>query len=349
MNPYSDLPEKAFWRSVRSASYATPKNLYEKRWDIAKTDSIATAGSCFAQHIGRNLFSRGFNVLDMEPAPNYLTEQEKIQFGYSIYSARYGNIYTVRQLFQLAKEAYGDSAPNEFIWEKQGRYFDALRPGVEPFGLSSVDEVKFHRSIHLKKVRAMFDSMRILVFTLGLTESWVSTSDGYVFPTAPGVIAGEFDSTKYKFVNFNYNDIVSDFLDFMNYINNKQGRVCKFILTVSPVPLNATASIKNHVMQATFYSKSVLRAAAGFLSDNFSDIDYFPSFEIITNPWVVNNYYEENMRDIRAYGVQEVMKIFFTEHDSLDQEIPSPSNSPNYLSHNVACEELLLNAFGATK
>ena len=38
----------------------------------------------------------------------------------------------------------------------------------------------------------------------------------------------------------------------------------RFILTVSPVPLVATAG-SEHVLAATLYSKSVLRAVAGFL------------------------------------------------------------------------------------
>ena len=38
-----------------------------------------------------------------------------------MYSCRYGNIYTVHQLLQLAQEASGDYDPVDISWEKDGR------------------------------------------------------------------------------------------------------------------------------------------------------------------------------------------------------------------------------------
>ena len=70
--------------------------------------TIATAGSCFAQHIGRALRGRGLGYLDLEPPPAFLTEDEANRLGYGLYSCRYGNIYTVRQLLQLFQEAHGE-------------------------------------------------------------------------------------------------------------------------------------------------------------------------------------------------------------------------------------------------
>ena len=62
-----------------------------------------------------------------------------------MYSARYGNIYTVRQLLQLAQEVAGEWNPENYIWEKDGKFYDALRPAVEPEGLNSPEEVIEHR------------------------------------------------------------------------------------------------------------------------------------------------------------------------------------------------------------
>ena len=61
-----------------------------------------------------------------------------------MYSARYGNIYTVRQLLQLAQEVAGNWTPKNYIWEKNGRFFDALRPGIEPNGFNSRNKVIQH-------------------------------------------------------------------------------------------------------------------------------------------------------------------------------------------------------------
>ena len=67
---------------------------------------IATAGNCFAQHVGKHLKLNGFNVLDTEKSPNYLPKNKAQNFGYEIYSARYGNIYTSIQLLELTKSVF---------------------------------------------------------------------------------------------------------------------------------------------------------------------------------------------------------------------------------------------------
>lgn len=58
--------------------------------------------------------------------------------------------------------------------------------------------------IFLERVRQMLESVDVLVFTLGLT---VETSDAStVFPTAPGIIAGDFDPHRYRFRNLTFNE-----------------------------------------------------------------------------------------------------------------------------------------------
>ena len=84
------------------------------------------------------------------------------------------------------------------------------------------------------------------------------------------------------------------------------------VMTVSPVPLTGTASGR-HVLQATTYSKAVLRAVAGELAQKYDHIDYFPSYEVITNQAARGCFYEENLRSVRREGVEAVMNIFFQE------------------------------------
>jgi hypothetical protein len=363
-SPYSGLGPEAFWRTgVAEANLSAPEQLYRKKFDIASSDRIATAGSCFAQHIGRNLRSRQFSVIDAEPAPAGLARAEHNRFGYSIYSARYGNVYSVRQMLQLAKEAFGETGSSEIAWRgKNGRYFDALRPGVEPDGLFSIEEVIAHRRYHLKKVAEVLSTMDIFIFTMGLTETWVDRRTGTVLPTAPGTIAGEFDDNLYQFHNLNLLEIYQDFIEVMQVLERQRGpgRPLRYIITVSPVPLTATASGK-HVLAATIYSKSVLRAVAGQLANEFPSIDYFPSFEIVCNPWGAQRFYEANMREVRPEGVAAVMRVFFSEHLPSEQApvrlragtraklrvtVAAPQGGkPGKSEGDVICEEELLNAF----
>lgn len=343
-NPYDNLPKKAFWRSgVVESSPFNLDGIYTKKWPIDVRWNIATAGSCFAQHISHHLKINGFNVLDMEPPPPGLPQQLHKRYGFAMYSCRYGNIYTVHQLLQLVKEASGDYKPVDFIWEKEGRYFDALRPAIEPEGLASIDELLVHRQSHLGRVLKMLRTMDLFIFTLGLTEAWVHRESGTVYPTAPGAIAGSFDEKVYMFKNYQFQEIIGAFSEFQEILVKLRpdGKLPKMLLTVSPVPLTATASGK-HVLAATTYSKSILRAVAGQLSDENSHIDYFPSFEIITNQGAHGSFYESNIRSVRREGVEVVMKTFFAEHGAT----ASLPLVPKSEEEDIQCEEVLLEAFG---
>ena len=111
-HPYRDLESRSFWRnSISERNPLDFADLYRPKFEISKTDRIAAAGSCFAQHISREFKKRQFTFLDLEPPPALLPQQRWKEFGYDLYSARYGNIYTIRQLLQLVNRAFGRMRP----------------------------------------------------------------------------------------------------------------------------------------------------------------------------------------------------------------------------------------------
>lgn len=324
--------------------------MYLPKFPIDRSTRIVTAGSCFAQHIAVRLRQRGYTVLDGEPPPPGLPNEIARDYGYHLYSARYGNIYTARQLLQLVLEVEGRFTPGEIVWEQSGRYFDALRPAVEPDGLDSPQEVLAHRKDHLKRVDSVLRQADLMVFTFGLTEAWLHCESGTVFPTAPETIAGQFDPQKYEFRNFGFNDVVGDFTRVREVLKS-QNPGLRFLLTVSPVPLTATAS-NDHVLVATIASKSILRAAAGQLRDTFEDVDYFPSYEIIATPFL-GRFFEPDLRSVSDEGVETVMRVFFASHG--EGEMAAPAEETRVIADElttgiedrVVCEEVMLETFGA--
>jgi hypothetical protein len=126
----------------------------------------------------------------------------------------------------------------------------------------------------------MFENLDVLVFTLGLTECLASREDGAVFPLCPGVLGGRFDKKRHEFVNRDFEDVVSDMTTFVAELRaiNPEARV---ILTVSPVPLIATAEPR-HVLVSTIASKSTLRVACEKIVKACTGVAYFPSYEIVT-------------------------------------------------------------------
>ena len=107
-HPYVDVPARAHWQHAVAGRHPLDiVDWYSKKFPI-EDRKVATAGSCFAQHIGRRLRDAGFAYIDAEPPPPFLVQRQSRQdFGYEMYSARYGNVYTPRQLLQLFQRAFG--------------------------------------------------------------------------------------------------------------------------------------------------------------------------------------------------------------------------------------------------
>lgn len=343
-SPYSNMEPRQSWKKGVSEQHPfSITDLYRKKFKISSSMKICTAGSCFAQHIGGHLRTAGYKVMDAEPAPRIMDDATARAYGYRIYSGRYGNIYLVEQLLQILKEAYGLFTPAMPVWEKNGRFYDSMRPSVEPNGLETAEEVMAHRAEHLAKMREMFETMDLFIFTMGLTEGWVHTETGTTYPTAPGTIAGDYDPDVFHFKNFRASEIRASYEEARALIKKHNPNV-KFLLTVSPVPLTATAS-SQHVLPATTYSKSVLRAVAGELSEDYDDIDYFPSYELISAPFSKGFFYSPNLRSVEPQGVLSVMRVFFDQHPVIAAKQAPTKKSKVPSADEIVCEEAMLEAF----
>jgi hypothetical protein len=310
-HPYKSLPAMAFWRTAVASvppQNVDPVGTFELKID--PDTKIATAGSCFAQHIARHLKKSGYCYYVAEAGHPILSAAVRERQNYGLFSARYGNIYTARQLRQLFERAYGRFLPAEDYWQKApGVFVDPFRPTAQRGGYISRDEAAADRKQHLAAVRSMFETLDVFVFTLGLTECWRSREDGAVFPICPGVEGGAFDPDRYEFYNQSVEDVVGDLAAFRDGLADVNPNA-KIVLTVSPVPLVATAEPGAHVLSATTYSKSVLRVAAETMRQRFGNVHYFPSYEIVTAAFNRGGYFADDLRNVVEDGVDHVMRLF---------------------------------------
>jgi hypothetical protein len=312
-NPYDGLPERQYWkRAVGDRFPLAITDLYDRKYPIALTDRVATCGSCFAQHIGRRMKAGGFGYMDVEPAPKSLPASQHVANGYGIYSGRYGNVYTSTQLLQLLRRALGKESFSE-AWEMpDGRFADPFRPNLVPEGFETPQAMLAEQARHLQAVRGMFESLDLFIFTLGLTEQWFNKQTGAVYPIAPGVTAGKLDPQVHSFRNLGYQQVLDDMLAFIDLLKSVNPE-CRMLLTVSPVPLTATAEDR-HVLVSTMHSKSILRTVAGELASRFDFVDYFPSYEIVSSPPFRGMFFQPNLRTVHDQGVDFVMSHFFAQH-----------------------------------
>ena len=352
-NPYQNLDDHAFWRSaVAEKGPHGVERLWAPRFEIRPEHRIVTAGSCFAQHFGKALAARGYAWFDAEAAPPWLTGASAAKFNYGVFSFRTGNIYTPRMLLQWLTLAFEGGEVGE-LWEAGGRWYDPLRPVIEPDGFASRDELLEARHATLAAIRKAVTQADVFVFTLGLTECWRNKQTGLEYALCPGTTAGaDFDPKLHVFHNNSVAETSRD-LEEALLVLRRENPELRVLLTVSPVPLVASAS-GEHVLTATSYSKSVLRAVAGEAAALHDFTDYFPSYEIINHPVFRGMFFSSNMRSVEAQGVETVMGHFFAEQvrafgaqvtDDVKPKAKKAKRKPAIRSADVKCEEELLDAF----
>ncbi|WP_019063961.1 GSCFA domain-containing protein [Streptomyces prunicolor] len=328
-HPYTRLPERSFWRTAVAEPDALDiTDLWTPKFTIDQDAPVVTAGSCFAAHIGRALLEEGMHWYDAELPPPGLTRAEQSARGYRRFSFRTGNIYTAAALRQWIAWALDEEKPPEEVWTEgtagggfpdtlhdsdqvthRRTFHDPYRPTVEPDGFASPDDLLRSREATLAAVRTALTKADVLVFTLGLTEAWHDTGTGTVLPMCPGTVRGTFDPARHVLRNHTVAQVHRDLTSVLALAHGVNPRL-RMVLTVSPVPLTATATGR-HALVATTHSKSVLRAAAGQLADERDDVDYFPSYEIITGFPYRAAFYEPNLRTVTPDGVAFVMRHFF--------------------------------------
>jgi hypothetical protein len=337
--PYAGVPREAKWREAMAGAPGECRPFAGSKFTISRTDRLASAGSCFAQRIAQALKAQGYSYLVTEPGGPFLTAPMRAEQGFGVYSARYGNVYTAAQLLQLFRRAYGEFVPDEPFWRNDvGRIVDPFRPLAVPGGFADEAEALADRARHLAAVRAMFGTLDVFIYTLGLTEHWRSRATDAVYPAAPGCgLGGVFDASLHEFHNSGVAEVTGQmnaFIAALGQVNPK----ARIILTVSPVPLAATFS-GGHVLTATGYSKAVLRVAAQELADAFEHVAYFGSYEIVTATGDSAAYFEADRRSVSDAAVAHVLSCFRAQFLGGESEAAMVSPLPASPSAMTMCDE----------
>jgi hypothetical protein len=336
--PYAGVPREAKWREAMAGAASDCRPFLGTKFPISRHDRLASAGSCFAQRIAQALKGEGYSYLVTETGGPFLTSPMREAQGYGVYSARYGNVYTSAQLLQLFRRAFGEE-PDEPFWRNDaGRVIDPFRPLAVPGGFADEAEARADRCRHLAAVRAMFGTLDVFIFTLGLTEHWRSRSSGAVYPVAPGCgLGGSFDASLHEFHNSSVAEVTGEMSAFITALAGVNPRA-RIILTVSPVPLAATFS-GEHVLTATGYSKAVLRVAAQELASTCPHVAYFGSYEIVTASGDSAAYFDADRRSVSDAAVAHVIACFREQFLGGESGASVTSALPDAEAAQTMCDE----------
>ena len=155
-NPYKKLEDHCFWSRAMLTPHPGQIDPVVEVAHILPQHKVATMGSCFAQHLAKHIQSSGLNYYVSENAPQDMSAEIAKQYNYGVFSARYGNVYTVRQAVQLFDRAFGNFVPQDDVWGKDDGFVDAFRPQIQPESFKCALSVKAAAQKHLEFVRNVF-------------------------------------------------------------------------------------------------------------------------------------------------------------------------------------------------
>jgi len=258
---------------------------------IDKETKVVSIGSCFAENISKYLRRKKYNYLVTEKNSGWFSANWGIVF----------NSSSIRQIFEYSFDLFN---PKIKWWEREeGHMQDPYRRNVVYPKGKHLDQ----KVIHINASRKAISKADVIIITLGLVEVWRDKRDGTVFWRVPPMHL--YDPEIYEFYVMTVDDVYNDLVK-VKSILEKYNPKCSLIVTVSPVPFQATYREDCDVVTANVYSKAVSTVSCNRFVSEFKDknVYYFPSFEFVR--YGFDNPYIEDGRHIREDVINTMMKFF---------------------------------------
>lgn len=269
-------------------------------FQIAKGQSVFTIGSCFARNVEDVLLKAGVEV----PTAAFKAPTEEAPGR----SNRILNQYNPGTMLQCVQDA-GKTPDTRGLYamEPAGEVVDCL---LSTGNRAVSKERAMERRGQISELYAQgIAASNVVVITLGLVEAWYDLeTDTYLNEAPPHKLLKD-NPKRYEFRQMDVREcdtLISDMLERLI-----EGGRRKVVLTVSPVPLRATFAGGDAATQNA-YSKSVLRVVAEMAAQNFADVDYFPSYEMVTTGGF-RSYGEDNVH-VRPKVVERVVESMMARY-----------------------------------
>lgn len=287
-----DFPDYSRWHPKQGADAAEGDGLFASQrlgkqvfrpvirpvFEISKDDKLFAMGSCFARGIETALKDRGFV---MESAATEFDHFETIG-GRRLNPLGFTNKYTTYSMLNELRWALDPEAqfPEASLVDLDGGI--CIDPHINPT-LKPVDRAgTLERRRIMTEVVRRIANCRVVFLTLGLVEAWYDKDAGVWLNSTPTAVMRAKYPERYAFLVTDYPANLENLEQFHALLMKYGHSDVHVIVTVSPVPLNATFSGEDVVVANTF-SKSTLRAVASEWANRHDNVQYFPSYEIVLN------------------------------------------------------------------
>jgi hypothetical protein len=261
---------------------------------IKKTDKVFTVGSCFARNVERALIENGVDVLGQEfSLPSEVLQGTVGALKNKVNARSVLNKYSTlsiseefeRVLTNRKVKDNGFIALNDEEW-------------VDPQLASVLKPMKYEELCLIREdindlIRQVVNADVVFV-TLGLNEVWYDKLTQTYLNSSPPPSKMRGKESRFIFSTPKFEIVYNSLQKFVKLVRKHSTKEVKFVVTVSPVPLSTTWTSKDIVMANTI-SKSTLRVCADRLASEFDIVDYFPSFEMVTNSPMANAWQSDKL------------------------------------------------------
>ena len=292
---------------------------FKPSFTFSKSDRIMTIGSCFAREMEHRLANLG---VDLPMKAVSVPPEERVTKTENDLLSK----FTVQSMENELAWISGSAPPPPeklFLEVGEGLWHDPqLVHNLHPASLERVTE----RRAMVQSAFAELSSCRLVILTLGLAEAWFDHETGLYLNTAPPPPALNRNRERYSLDVLSYEDILESLERIYAILKARGHPDFKVLITVSPVPFKSTFTGEDAITANT-YSKSVQRAALQAFVARHDNVDYFPSYEIVTMSDRQLVYERDNLHvsnSAVAYIVEQVLASYAPEVEFTPSRVGTP-------------------------
>jgi GSCFA family len=275
----------------------------EPKFKLYRQDKFYAIGSCFARGIENALAARKMVV--ESAAPEFAKLQPVNTKGSGLGFTNKYNTYSILNELRWAIDPDAEFPRDSIVPLTKTTWYDPhTNPTLEFAGLEETLERRALMQAVTKRIR----NCRAVVLTLGLAEVWRDVKANVFVNRTPMPSLFKTDPDRYEFQLSSFGENWAN-LEAIHALLSQYGHPdVHIIVTVSPVPLMNTFSMMDIVIANT-WAKSLLRAVAQEWAAAHSNVDYFPSYEIVQNSDRAATW-EADLRHVTGAAVQHIMDLF---------------------------------------
>ena len=290
-NPFTTWAARAFAANQADASLACHRLWAERpemgvspKFKISRHEPVFAMGSCFAREVEDALLALGFDVPTHCDA---LFEHPLLSSGKALSPGARPRSYLNRY--------------NSMSMLDEFRHLLGLAPDIEQgllsYAIDPRSSADLHYSQSLPQVNAAqtlerralvrahlgpeLRRSRVFVLTLGLGECWYDGQAKRYLNNTPGPRVQAAFGEQLSVHQTRFVQHLTALQQLHAVLGQAFGADFKVVVTVSPVPLERTF-LPQDVIVSNTYAKSMLRAVAQEFAASFENVDYFPSYELVS-------------------------------------------------------------------